>query len=166
MGGTLWHPGVPGIPSPVADANFFNDPEAARIVLQSGAKVTVVGMDVTMKTRLTSAMMDDIAARGGRASGIAMQAARFYLSAYQAQYPGIDWCALHDPLAIAVAADPSFIGGEALQVDIECQGEITRGQMIPDRRATGTTSPNALVALEVQADRFVSDFVETLAALP
>ena len=32
----------------MADANFANDPEAAQIVLHSGAKMTLVGMDVTM----------------------------------------------------------------------------------------------------------------------
>lgn len=162
MGGTIWHPGVPGIPSPVADANFFNDPEAARIVLQSGAKVTMVGMDVTMKTKLTAPMMDDIANRGGPASKIAMAAARFYLAAYQAQYPDITYCALHDPLAVAVAEDPSICTIEQMQIDVECIGELTRGQVIPDRRRTGTTVPNAGVALEVDAERFEKMFVDTM----
>jgi len=164
MGSTIAHPGVPGIPSPMADANFFNDPEAARIVLQSGAKVTLVGMDVTMKTRLTAAMMDDIGARGGPAARIAMQAGRFYLSAYQAQYPEIDYCALHDPLAVAVAEDPSLVTLEPMQVDVECTGELTRGQVIPDRRRTGTTVPNADVALAVDAPRFEALFVEAMLA--
>lgn len=164
MGGTIWHPGVPGIPSPVADANFFNDPEAARIVLQSGAKITMVGMDVTMKTRLTATMMDDISTRGGPAAGIVMQAARFYLAAYQAQYPDITYCALHDPLAVAVAEDPSLVTLEPMQIDVECTGELTRGQVIPDRRRTGTTVPNAGVALEVDAERFETRFFETMLA--
>lgn len=162
MGGTIWHPGVPGIPSPVADANFFNDPEAARIVVKSGAKVTMVGMDVTMKTKLTAPMMDDIATRGGPAAGIVMEAARFYLAAYQAQYPDITYCALHDPLAVAVAEDPSIVSLEAMQIDVECVGELTRGQVIPDRRRTGTTVPNAEVAIGVDAEKFEALFVETM----
>lgn len=165
MGGTIWHPGVPGIPSPVADANFFNDPESVRIILESGANVTMVTMDTTMQARLSSAMMDDIAARGGKAAGIAMEAARFYLRAYQAQYPDIDWCALHDPLAVAVAHDPSWVTLTPMQVDIECRGEITRGQVIPDRRATGTTTPNALISTAIDSIAFESHFVEMLAGL-
>jgi Inosine-uridine nucleoside N-ribohydrolase len=131
-------------------------------VLQSGAKVTMVGMDVTMKTRLTAAMMDDIAARGGPAARIAMQAARFYLAAYQAQYPDIDYCALHDPLAVAVTENPDIVTLEPMQVDVECVGEITRGQVIPDRRRTGTTVPNADVAIAVDAGRFEAMFVEAM----
>lgn len=164
MGGTIWHPGVPGIPSPVADANFFNDPEAARIVLQSGAPITLVGMDVTMKTKLTAPMMDDIAARGGPAAKITMEAARFYLAAYQAQYPDITYCALHDPLAVAVAQDASVVTLEPMQIDVECVGELTRGQVIPDRRRTGTTVPNAKVAVAVDSDGFEKLFVETMIA--
>ncbi|MEF2070103.1 nucleoside hydrolase [Consotaella aegiceratis] len=162
MGGTLWHPGVPGIASPVADANFFNDPEAARIVLQSGAPITLVGMDVTMRTKLTSAMIGELSERGDAAVRIAMQAARFYLAAYQAQYPEIDYCALHDPLAVAVAEDPTLVTIEPMQVDIECAGELTRGQVIPDRRKTGTTVPNAGIAMDVDAGRFQSLFFEAM----
>ncbi|NIZ10574.1 nucleoside hydrolase [Pseudooceanicola sp. HF7] len=165
MGGSLAHPGVPGIPSPMADANFYNDPEAARILLQSGARITLVGMDVTMKTRLSAARMADIAKRGGTAAGYVMEAARFYLAAYERQYPGIDWCALHDPLAVAVAEDPSIVTCEALQIDVECAGEITRGQVIPDRRRTGEQVPNALVATEVDAPRFEELFTEALVSL-
>jgi purine nucleosidase len=164
MGGTIWHPGVPGISSAVADANFFNDPEAARIVLQSGAPVTLVGMDVTMKTKLTAPMMDEIAARGGPAAKITMEAARFYLAAYQAQYPDITYCALHDPLAVAVAQDPSAVTLEPMQIDVECAGELTRGQVIPDRRHTGTTVPNAKVAVAVDSEAFEKLFVETMTA--
>lgn len=162
MGGTIWHPGVPGIPSPVADANFFNDPEAARIVLQSGAPITLVGMDVTMKSKLTAPMMDDIATRGGPAAKITIEAARFYLAAYQAQYPDITYCALHDPLAVAVAQDPSVVTLEPMQIDVECAGELTRGQVVPDRRRTGTTVPNAQVAVAVDSDGFEKLFVETM----
>ncbi|MGK9051064.1 nucleoside hydrolase [Neorhizobium petrolearium] len=162
MGGTIWHPGVPRIPSPVADANFFNDPEAARIVLQSGARIVMVGMDVTMKTLFTEPMMDRIEREGGLASRKCAEASRFYLAAYREQYPDITGCALHDPLAVAVALDPSLVTVEPMQVDVECAGELSRGQVIPDRRRTGTTVPNADVCIDVDVDRFVGGFVDTL----
>jgi len=166
MGGTLAHPGVPGVPSPMADANFHNDPEAARIVLESGANVIAVGMDVTMRTRLTVAMMDTIEARGSAAAAITMRAARFYLEAYRKQYPGIDFCALHDPLALAVAEDPTVVELEPMRADIECRGEITRGQMIPDRRATGTSTPNVRVAVQVDEKRFEQAFLDAMCLTP
>jgi purine nucleosidase len=163
MGGSLNHPGVPGIPSPMADANFFNDPEAARIVFQSGARVTMVGMDVTMKTLFTGAMMDDLAARGDAGTRAVVQASRYYLAAYQAQYPDITGCALHDPLAVAVAEEPGLVTTERMQCDVECAGEITRGQVVADRRRTGKTVPNVDVCIDVDVPRFMDLFLTTLA---
>lgn len=163
MGGSLSHPGVPGIPSPMADANFWNDPEAARIVFQSGARVTMVGMDVTMKTLFTGAMMDALAARGDAGTRAVVQASRYYLAAYQAQYPDIMGCALHDPLAVAVAEQPDLVTIEPMQCDVECMGEITRGQVVADRRRTGTTVPNVDVCVDVDVPRFMDLFLTTLA---
>jgi purine nucleosidase len=162
MGGSLFHPGVPGIPSPMADANFFNDPEAARIVFQSGARVTMVGFDVTMKTLFTGAMMDALAARGDAATRAVVQASRYYLAAYQAQYPDIAGCALHDPLAVAVAEQPDLVTVEPMQCDVECVGEITRGQVVADRRRTGKTVPNVDVCVDVDVPRFMELFLTTL----
>ena len=159
MGGTIWHPGIPGIPSPMADANFYNDPEAARIVLRSGARLKLVGMDVTMQTLLTPAIVDDIAARGGPAAATMMRIARFYVAAYQAQYPGIAGCGLHDPLAVAVAEDASLVTLEPMYLDIELAGELTRGQVVADRRRTGTVQPNAEVCVAVDVPRFIGHFV-------
>lgn len=166
MGGSLFHPGVPRIASPMADANFFNDPEAARIVLQSGAEITLVGMDVTMKTLFTEAQIAQIEAEGTAATRAAATASRFYLNAYRKQYPGIAGCALHDPLAVAVVEDPTLVRTEPMQLDIETRGELTRGQVVPDRRATGTTAPNADVCLDVDAARFVTRFVALMCGRP
>lgn len=163
MGGSLFHPGVPGIPSPMADANFFNDPEAARIIFQSGARVTMVGMDVSMRTLFTGAMMDELDRQGDAATRAVVQASRFYLAAYQAQYPDITGCALHDPLAVAVAEDPSLVTTDPMQCDVECAGEMTRGQVIADRRRTGRTVPNVQVCTDVDVKRFTERFLEALA---
>jgi purine nucleosidase len=162
MGGTLFHPGIPGIPSPMADANFWNDPEAARIVLRSGARLTLVGMDVTMKALLTPAMTQAIDARGGAASATLMRIAAFYVDAYRAQYPGIAGCGLHDPLAVAVAEDCSIVTTEMMQVDVELSGELTRGQLVADRRRTGKVQTNAAVSLDVDVPRFIERFTAAM----
>src|SRR5271156_4788697 len=106
MGSTIFHPGIQGIPSPMADANFWNDPEAAQIVLRSGANLTLVGMDVTMKVLLTAPMCAEIAGNGGAVGAKMMEIAQFYVDAYNRMYPGIDGCGLHDPLPVAIAEDP------------------------------------------------------------
>lgn len=162
MGGTIFHPGIQGIPSPMADANFWNDPEAAQIVLRSGARLTLVGMDVTMNERLTAAMREEIAREGGRVGATMMKIAQFYVDSYAAMYPGIDGCGLHDPLAVAIAADPSLATTERMCVDIELAGALTRGQTVADRRRTAAGRRNADVCLQTDGPRFARLFVDAL----
>jgi purine nucleosidase len=164
MGGTIHHPGIHGIPTPIADANFWNDPEAAQIVLRSGAKITLVGMDVTMKVLLTRAMRKEIAARG-EVGATMMRIAEFYVRSYESMYPEIDGCGLHDPLAVAIAEDKSLATTERMCVDIELSGALSRGAMIADRRRNvAPERRNAEVCVDVDRERFSRRFVETLKA--
>ena len=80
-------------------------------------------------------------------------------------YPGIAGCGLHDPLAVAIAEDPSLATTERMCVDIELAGPLTRGQTVADRRRTAFDRRNAEVCLEVDADRFSRRFVDALKGL-
>jgi purine nucleosidase len=161
MGSTIFHPGIQRIPTPIADANFWNDPEAAQIVLRSGAKITLVGMDVTMKVMLGKTMREEIA-RGGPVGAMMMKIADFYVRAYETMYPGIDGCGLHDPLAVAIAEDPSLAVTEKMCVDVELSGALTRGATIADRRRPAESRRNASVCLGVDEASFSRRFVDTL----
>ena len=159
MGSTVLAPGIHGPIAPMVDANFANDPEAAHIVLQAGANVTLVGMDVTMTTLLSTDMMEEIAREGDAAAKTLMQITQFYVDAYEAMYPGIGGCGLHDPLAVAVAVDPAMVGLERMYVDIELHGELTRGSTVADRRRTAIPFHNANVAMTVDRPRFEAEFM-------
>jgi purine nucleosidase len=162
MGSTVFYPGIGGIPTPMADANFWNDPEAAQIVLRSGARIVLVGMDVTMDMALTPAMSDDIARNGGKVGATMMAIAEFYMKFYQAEYPGIAGCGLHDPLAVAIAEDHSLATTERMCVDIELNGARTRGSTVADRRLSAAGKENADVCMKVDQDRFRDRFVAAL----
>jgi purine nucleosidase len=69
---------------------------------------------------------------------------------------------MHDPLAVAVALDPSLVVTRALPVDVETRGELTRGQTLADfRGAAGRIG----VALEVDAPRFRADYLAAVERL-
>lgn len=164
MGSTLSHFGIGGVVPPMVDANFHNDPEAARIVLHSGARLVAVGMDVTMHAKLRATDIEAISAKGGPAAKAAMEASRFYLAAYEGFYPGTDYCGLHDPLAVALAELPALATYETLSADIECAGTLTRGQMLPDRRPSAPKERMVDVATDVDYDRFAKLFAAAVAA--
>lgn len=162
MGSTIFHPGILGPAAPMVDANFANDPEAAHIVLRAGANLTLVGMDVTMTTLFSTDMADEVQRDGDEAAKILMRMAEFYVSAYKTMYPGIAGCGLHDPLAVAIAEDPSLARTERMFVDVELHGEFTRGQTVADRRRTAAPLHNADVCMEVDRARFLAGFLAAI----
>ena len=162
MGSTIFHPGIQGPTAPMVDANFANDPEAAHIVLRSGADITLVGMDVTMKTLLTTGMIDEVAREGDEAAKTLMRMTEFYVEAYKRMYPGIAGCGLHDPLAVAVAEDPSLARTERMFVDVELHGELTRGQTVADRRLTAVSLHNVDVCMDIDRPRFMANFLAAI----
>jgi purine nucleosidase len=130
--------------------------------MRSGAKITLVGMDVTMKTLLTKPMRQAIAASGAIGETM-MRIADFYVRAYETMYPGIAGCGLHDPLAVAIAEDRSLATVERMCVDVELTGALTRGAIIADRRRNiAPERLNADVCVAVDGERFSQRFVETL----
>jgi purine nucleosidase len=162
MGSTIFHPGIQGPTAPMVDANFANDPEAAHIVLRSGADITLVGMDVTMTTLLTTGMIDEVAREGDEAAKTLMRMTEFYVKAYKRIYPGIAGCGLHDPLAVAVAEDPSLARMERMFVDVELHGELTRGQTVADRRLTAVSLHNVDVCMDIDRPRFMANFLAAI----
>lgn len=149
MGGAV---GAAGNVTPAAEFNFHTDPEAARIVLQSGARVRLVGLNVTRRALLHAADAERLAGGDARCRAIA-QMSRYYIERYRRTH-GVAACAMHDPLAVAVAARPDLARWEPYHVDVECRGELTRGMSVADLlRKTGRPA-NALVAMDVDADAF------------
>jgi inosine-uridine nucleoside N-ribohydrolase len=86
--------------NPRHEFNFWFDPEAAQIVLRAPwKKMICTSADISVKTRLTPAMIKEIEAAGTPA---ARYVARFYTPG-----PGADY--MWDELAAAAWIDPSFI---------------------------------------------------------
>ncbi|MBB3931441.1 purine nucleosidase [Kaistia hirudinis] len=162
MGSTVFHPGIGGTPRPMVDANFLNDPEAAHIVINSGARITLVGMDVTMRTMLTADRIAQITAEGGPAGRKLMEITKFYLDFYNESAGYEIGAGMHDPLAVAIAEDPSLVTKTPMLATVELNGEWTRGQFIADRRRQAEGRENVDVCTDVQVDRFIDRFVETI----
>ncbi len=152
MGGAAF---VGGNVTPVAEANIWGDPEAAWVVFHSGMPITMVGLDVTMQARISDTMLATLDP-GRPYSETIRNAVDFYLAAYNPGQPkGLRTAPLHDPLAVAVAEDPLVCRTEPYAVEIELQGTLTRGMTVADRREWMAPRPNADVAVEVDAPRFL-----------
>lgn len=152
MGGAVT---VRGNITPHAEANIYSDPEAAAFVLCSGLPLTMVGLDVTMQTLLPRTNLEQWRGKGGKVTDFLARATDFYMNAYENWSPGIGGCALHDPLAVGMAIDPTFCRTAEMRVDVVTEGEMI-GKTVGDRSADG---PKINVCLEVDADRFLQHFM-------
>ena len=118
-----------GVRHTLQELNFNYDPEAARIVVASGAKITLVPLDTTLQTFLTH---EDNA----RLTGSVDPLARFLGATtkpwieYVGRRRGREGCALHDPLAVAVLLDRSFVTADRVRVDVELAGRLSRGRPV------------------------------------
>jgi inosine-uridine nucleoside N-ribohydrolase len=154
---------VPGNTGPVAEFNYYVDPEAAHSVLNSGIPVTVIPLDVTHQVVLMRKEMEYRAKR--RASRVAMTVLRMtrdYMR-YHMETQGFNGGYLHDPMAVAVAVDPSLIRARTVHVDVETKGIFTRGMTVADFRDRKTSvRATVRVALTIERERFLRLFHERL----
>ena len=159
-----------------AEANIYNDPEAAQIVFQAGWTVTMVGLDVGDKTLLTRQYLDELGKTHGPVNDFIHSVAA-YLIDLSAQFnsPGTP---MYDPLAVGVAIDATLVKAPEMHVDVETRGEFTRGETVANRQGyvernvlhgdryviegADKVIPNAKVCTEVDAERFLKLFVSRI----
>ncbi|MCL5074345.1 MAG: nucleoside hydrolase [Chloroflexi bacterium] len=160
MGGAVARPGNV---TPVAEANIWRDPEAAKIVFHSGMPLTMVGLDVTMKAILTPDHLEPIRSVPSPVNDFVLALLQHYMGSYR-RSSGLSGCPLHDPMTVAVAIDRTLVTTADLAVEVETSGEFTSGQTVADRRKRREfPPPNVKVCLDVDAERFLRFFVNTLA---
>ncbi|HWR61939.1 MAG TPA: nucleoside hydrolase [Clostridia bacterium] len=138
-----------------AEFNIYVDPEAAKIVFNSGVDIVMAGLDVTNKAMI----MDDereLLKGKGKISDFVAQLLDFYSIA--GKRFGFEGSSLHDPCAIGYLLRPELFRGRKYHVDVETQGELTRGMTLADERPVPENEANALVLLEVKRKEFI-DFV-------
>lgn len=154
MGGAVT---VKGNVTPNAEANIYSDSDAAKIALESGLPMTIVGLDVTMQTLLPQTEIDKWYETGTEASDFFADISTYYVQAYENNQPGIGGCGLHDPLAIGVALDPTFVRTEQMALNVTTDG-TNKGNTA---KVEATHKPIA-VCLGVEKERFLQHFLETL----
>lgn len=164
MGGAFH---VNGNVTPAAEANIYGDPEAADVVFTAPWKVTIFGLDVTMKTIMSSAYLADMAASNDVRLRLLNDLSQFYIDFYR-QRVGLDGMAVHDSCACVYLVAPHLFEYRTGPVRVVAGG-LADGKTIqaPDsgRRYEGSPwdgQPSQAVALGVQPDKVLETLRDAL----
>lgn len=150
MGGSV-HVGNVGA---VMEANTKNDPEAAHIVFNSGAKIAMFGLNVTYQTVIYPHEMDEIA-KLGKFGALAADCLRYHFKNYK-ELPYFEGDPSHDSCAVAYLIQPELFTMEELNVVVDLSGSYSRGQTIVDQHRVTGRPLNVWVALASNREGFVA----------
>ena len=141
--------------TPVGEYNFWADPEAAKIVFESGMFIKMVGWDISRNYAVLNPQ--EVSNLRGFDTPLAafcvdIQSTLIDFAVNQSRLAGFD---LPDPIAMAIALQPEVATEtKSLFVAIEAQSELCRGQSVVDHFGVTGKEPNAEVVLQASRDQF------------
>ncbi|CFQ41452.1 nucleoside hydrolase [Yersinia bercovieri] len=121
--------GVFNVDGYLKDTNFGLDPEAAHMVLTSGANITLAPLDVTTQTQLLHQDLDKIAQIESPLSRYLVETIRPWIS-YSMQTRQLPGCWVHDALVVAWLLDKSIVTTGSDYLDVALEGALTRGMTL------------------------------------
>lgn len=153
--------------SPVAEYNYWCDPDAASIVYREmdmrGKLIHMVGLDVTRRIVLTPDLLTYMKRLDSRVGDFVEKITGFYFD-FHWEWEHLIGCVINDPLAVAYYADRSLCSGFESYVQVETGG-LALGQTIVDSMDFYRHRPNALVLTEVDVEAFFRLFFSRLLGL-
>ncbi len=155
MGGAVR---VPGNVTPHAEFNIWSDPEALEVLLAEGIPLVLVPLDVTQQVVLTRRHLERLAGDDPR-TRLIRDCTRGYME-FHKKAKGIEGCLLHDPLALGVALDHSFVRMEEVYLQVVTGTGADRGRTREaDRGGVGGPGGRVRVCASVESERFLEYFL-------
>lgn len=147
--------------SPVAEYNYWCDPDAAavcyKLFADAGKKIEMIGLDVTRKIVLTPNIREYICRLDPETGEFIRKLTDFYMD-FHWEYEKIIGCVINDPLAVAYFLDRSLCGGFDSYTEVETEG-ICRGQTVVDSMNFWRRKPNSHILIETDSRRFMKFFL-------
>ena len=144
--------------TPSAEFNIWVDPEAAKIVFDSGMKITMVGWDISWKYATFDRQQAEEVRQVGTPLAEFVVDIQATLTDYAQGTSNLAGFDLPDPITMAIAIDPSIAECRNYRVDVTTGDGLQRGITVVDVLGVTGRPPQALVA--TRADR--AAFVEML----
>ena len=150
--------------TPAAEFNIYVDPEAAKIVFDSGVPIVVMPLDVTHKALTTRARVEAFRALGTKVGDMVAAWTDFFERFDKEKY-GSEGAPLHDPCVIAYLIQPDLFTGRHVNVEIETVSELTLGMTVADWWRVTDRAPNAMFMGDLDSDGFFALLADRLTRL-
>jgi len=155
--------------TPSAEWNIYVDPEAARIVFQSGIPIRLVPLDATHAAYTTyeeALQLQEMDAEPARiAATFILERIEGYRN-FDKLMGKLNAAPVHDALCIAAILDPSVLKDVVhCFVDVDCNGELTDGKTVCDVGFRTGKEPNVSVALSADREKFNRFLFDTLGSM-
>ncbi len=147
--------------SPVAEYNYWVDPDAAALVYETLAEndkmITMVGLDVTRQIVLTPTILTYMERLNPKVGTFVRKLTKFYFD-FHWEWEHIIGCVINDPLAVAIFIDPSLSTGIDAYTAVETGG-ISIGQSVVDSMGFYKKQANAHICTQVDVSGFWHSFL-------
>ncbi len=151
---------------PFMEFNTYMDPEATKIVFESGIPIVMYGYDVTYTALYNQAIIDRVAAIGNKTSEMVSSLLQAFRTMHNSNIFWLDmgeYCPIHDACAVAGIIDPTVIKkSQKMRVDIEVGGSFLDGATVCDFENYLPGPKNVEVVQELYNDRFFDMFMESI----
>lgn len=156
MGGAIE---APGNKNRVAEFNFYVDPDAAKVVVDSSVQKVLVPLDPCNDIRIQLESFG--ALEGKKLYEPLMSMMRHFIAGIQ-KFEKVNAALVYDALAAYYMITPSAFQLEKMDMVVETKGEYTAGMSVVDRRAYSSKHPNVEVATKINAKQFETDLIAAL----
>lgn len=147
-----------------SEYNVFIDPEATAIVLNCGAKITMMPLDATHKANLRPRHQAIFESWGNPVGDFVAAEIEGRLKAYNTLQPlhEPDIAPIHDALCVMYLLDPTVITKmKHMRCDVVCGG-IADGQTLFDTRHFNDAPKNVYVCLDTDEEKFANMMIDIL----
>ena len=146
--------------TPAAEFNILVDPEAAKVVYESGIPIYMAGLDVTEKALVFPEDFERIRAVGNKVAEVVADWLEFFYGFHRKLgYPGAP---VHDAVAVAALVKPELMTTRDLFVQVETAGDYCKGCTVGDWYGVTGKAPNATCILDIDRQGFVDLLVEAV----
>ena len=145
--------------TPCGEFNIAVDPEAAKLVFESGVPIEMFGLDVTRQAQFYQEDIQRLSQLGNRTGKLLAKMVAFHgvhsLQPVLAPPDHVEGMHMHDPCVAAYLLQPELFTMVPVNVAVETKGEYTAGCTVVDYYHKTGRTPNANVAFAVDRKKFV-----------